>query len=137
MALLDVNWNPSRRELRQFALLWIGFFGLIGAYSLWGHDSLRAATAFWAVAAAGLVGYLRPGVFRPVYLLWMALALPIGWTISHLLLLIVYYLILTPIGLLMRLVGYDPMERRLDRSAKSYWTAHDPEADAARYFKQY
>ena len=137
MALLDVNWNPNRRELRQFALIWIGFFGLIGVYSLWGQHSLRAAAAFWAVAAAGLVDYLRPGVFRPVYVLWMALALPIGWTISHLLLLIVYYLVLTPIGLLTRLVGYDPMERRLDRSAKSYWVAHETPTDTEQYFKQF
>jgi hypothetical protein len=137
MALIDVNWNPSRRELRQFALIWIGFFALIGVYCWWGHDSLRAASIVWAVAAAGLLGYLRPGVFRPVYVLWMALALPIGWTISHLLLMIVYYLVMTPIGLLMRLFGYDPMERQFECSAKSYWKTHDPAASTARYFKQY
>ena len=88
----------------------LGSLALIGAYCLWGKDSLRAAAAFWAVAAAGLVGVLRPGFLRPVYVLWMALAFPIGWTVSHLLLLIVYYLVLTPIGLLMRLFGYDPLE---------------------------
>jgi Saxitoxin biosynthesis operon protein SxtJ len=137
MALIDVNWNPTRRELRQFALIWIGFFALLGVYSLWRHDSLQAAVTLWVVAACGLLGYVRPGVFRPVYVVWMALALPIGWTISHLLLLIVYYLVLTPIGLLMRLFGLDPMERKFDRAAKSYWTAHDPAPDAARYFKQY
>jgi hypothetical protein len=137
MALLDVNWKPARRELRQFALMWIGFFGLIGMYALWRHDSLRAAVVLWIVAATGLAGVLRPGVFRPVYLVWMALALPIGWTVSHLLLVIVYYIVLTPIGLLMRLVGFDPLERRLDRSANSYWIAHEPPADARQYFKQF
>jgi hypothetical protein len=137
MALLDVNWNPGRHELKQFALLWIGFFGLIGAYCLGGKDSLPAAAALWAVAAAGLVGYLRPGFLWPVYILWMVLAFPIGWTMSHLLLLTVYYLVVTPIGLLMRLFGYDPLQRRFDRSAKSYWVPHDPGADAARYFKQF
>jgi hypothetical protein len=57
--------------------------------------------------------------------------------VSHLLLLVVYYLVLTPIGLLMRLIGYDPLQRRFDRSAQSYWTPHDPAADDARYFKQF
>lgn len=137
MALLDINWNPKPRELRQFAVLWLVVFGLIGAYSLWGRGSLPAAAAFWVVAAAGLVGYLRPGFLRPVYILWMALAWPIGWTISHLLLLSVYYLVLTPIGLLMRLFGNDPLQRRFDPSAKTYWTPHDPGADEARYFKQF
>ena len=137
MALLNVNWNPDRRELKQFALLWLGFFVLIGVYCLWGKDSPRAAAVFWAVAAAGIVGFVRPGFLRPVYVVWMALAFPIGWTVSHLVLIVVYYLCLTPIGFLMRLFGYDPLNRRFDPSAKSYWTDHDPSADAARYFKQY
>jgi hypothetical protein len=137
MALLDINWKPSHRELKVFALMWIGFFALIGAWALWRHESQQAAVIFWVVAAAGLVGLVRPSVFRPVYVVWMALVLPIGWTVSHLLLMFVYYLVLTPIGLGMKAVGYDPMERKLDPAAKSYWIAHDPEADSARYFKQF
>ena len=137
MALLEVNWNPGRRELRQFAMLWLGFFALVGVYCLYGKGSLTAAAIFWGVAAVGLVGCVQPGFLRPVYILWMALAMPIGWTISHLLLLAVYYLVLTPIGLLMRLFKYDPMNRQFDRTAKSYWEPHDPGADVARYFKQY
>jgi hypothetical protein len=137
MALLDVNWNPDRRELKQFALLWIGFFALVGAYAMWIKHSPQTGTILWAVAALGVAGYLRPGFIRPMYVVWMALAFPIGWTISHLLLLVVYYLVLTPIGLLMRLVGYDPMNRQFDRAANSYWTQHDPAAEKSRYFKQY
>ena len=137
MALLDVNWNPSRRELKQFALLWIGFFALIGVYLLWARESLGAAAACWVVATLGIVGYLLPGILRPVYILWMALALPIGWTISHLLLLMVYYLVLTPIGFSMRLLGYDPLNRDFDPSAKSYWIPHDPSSEPSRYFKQF
>ena len=137
MALLDVNWKPARRELRQFAMIWIGFFGLIGVYALWRHDSQRAAVVFWAVAVAGLAGVALPSLFRPVYLAWMALAFPIGWTVSHLLLVIVYYVVLTPIGLLMKLVGFDPLERRFDRSADSYWVAHETPKDATQYFKQF
>jgi hypothetical protein len=137
MALLDINWNPTCRELRQFALIWLGFFALIGIYCLWGKDSLRAAAVFWAIAAAGSLGILWPTLLRPVYLVWMTLALPIGWTVSHLLLMVVYYLVLTPIGLLMRLFQYDPMRRQFDRQAKSYWTPHDADADKAAYFRQF
>jgi hypothetical protein len=137
MALVEINWNPSRRELKQFGLLWVGFFGLIGAYCLWFQDSRPAAATFWVIAAAGLAGFFAPGALRPVYVLWMAVALPIGWVISHLVLLATYYLVFTPVGLLMRLVGYDPLNRHIDRVAKSYWTPHDSDVEAARYFKQY
>jgi hypothetical protein len=137
MALLDINWNPGRRELRQFAGLWILFFALVGAYCRWVSASPTAATVFWIVAVFGLVGLVAPGVMRPIYLVWMALALPIGWTVSHLVLVLVYYGVLTPVGFAMRLFGYDPMKRSYDRSAKSYWVDHDPAAEPSRYFKQY
>jgi hypothetical protein len=136
MALLEINWNPSRRELKQFAGMWIGFFALVGLSCLL-KKGPTPAVLFWLVALAGMLEFVLPGFLRPIYVLWMCLALPIGWTISHLLLLSVYYLVLTPIGLTMRLLQRDPLDRRIDRSAKSYWTPHDPGAGASRYFRQF
>jgi hypothetical protein len=137
MALLQINWNPNRRELRQFAALWVGFFGLIGAYYLWVGDSLTAPIALWAIAAVGIAGWFAPSLIRPLYVVWLALAMPIGWTISHLLLLVMFYLVFTPIGLIMRACGYDPLERRFDRSASSYWHDHDRTTEFDQYFKQF
>src|SRR5688572_30989316 len=135
MALIEVNWNPNRRELKQFAVLWCGFFALIAAYFAW-QGSLVVAATFAVLVLFGLVSYFRPNAIRFVYLLWMAIALPIGWTISHLVLLMLYYLIVPPIGLIMRLVGYDPLERSIDDTAKSYWVPHSATTDASQYFKQ-
>ena len=67
----------------------------------------------------------------------MCAAFPIGWTVSYLLLAAIFFLVLTPIGLVMRLFGRDPMLRALDRSAKTYWVPHNPGADPRRYFKQF
>jgi Saxitoxin biosynthesis operon protein SxtJ len=136
MALLEIKWKPSPRELKQFAAIWIGFFALIGISCLV-RKGLTPAVVLWLVAGVGFLEFVRPGFMRPIYVLWMALALPIGWTVSHLLLLAVYYLVLTPIGLIMRLLRHDPLERRFDRLAKSYWTPHDPSAQPSRYFKQF
>ncbi|MEX2140396.1 MAG: SxtJ family membrane protein [Pirellulales bacterium] len=137
MALLQINWNPNRRELRQFAALWVGFFGLIGVYCLLVSGSLTAAVALWAISVIGIVGWFVPSFIRPPYVVWLALAMPIGWTISHLLLLIMFYLVLTPIGLIMRVCGYDPLQRRFDRSAQSYWHDLEQNKDFDQYFKQF
>jgi hypothetical protein len=137
MALLQTNWKPSQRELRQFATLWVGFFGLIGLYFLLVRGSLTAAVALWAISVVGIVGWLVPSFIRPLYVVWMALAMPIGWTVSHLVLLAVFYLIITPIGLIMRACGYDPLERRFDRTAKSYWHDLDQNTAFDQYFKQF
>jgi hypothetical protein len=62
---------------------------------------------------------------------------PIGWMVSHLVMLLTWYAVIAPIGWLMHAVGYDPMHRRLDPGAESYWVAVTPDKQAERYFRQY
>jgi hypothetical protein len=137
MALLQLNWKPNRRELRQFAALWVGFFGLIGLYCFLVRESSTAAIVLWAISVVGVGGWFVPSLIRPLYVVWIALAMPIGWTVSHLLLLAMFYLVFTPIGLIMRACAYDPLARRFDRVAKSYWHDHERNAEFHRYFKQF
>ena len=56
-----------------------------------------------------------------MYVGWMDASWPMGWVFSHVLLGVTYYLVITPIGLILRLLGKDPMRRRFDREAKTYW----------------
>ena len=57
--------------------------------------------------------------------------------VSYTVLAMVFYLVLTPIGLLMRLVGYDPMSRRFDKDAASYWVPREGSRKVGRYFRQF
>ncbi len=138
MAMIDINWNPSRRELRQFAGLLAVLGPLAGTYMWWRHD---AGTTGTYVAAAGLVlggiGFALPALLRFVYVGWMIAVFPIGWTISHAILALIFYTVITPIGLVMRLVRRDPMHRTFDREAKTYWLDRDPSPPNARYFRQF
>ena len=138
MALVDINWNPSRKELRVFSLLLIGF-GAIVAVILYRRLESQAPSevVLFITGALGLTGLVAPLLVRPVYLLWMGLAFPIGWVVSHVMMLAVYYLVLTPIGLVMRLCGRDPMQRQLDRDAKTYWLPRSTRSDLKSYFRQF
>ena len=69
-----------------------------------------------ASGAVIVVYYLIPRLRRPLYRGWIYSVIPIGWLVSHLLLIIIYYLLFTPVGLVMRLVGYDPMRRKLEEN---------------------
>ncbi|HUP42184.1 MAG TPA: SxtJ family membrane protein [Thermoanaerobaculia bacterium] len=60
----------------------------------------------------------------------------IGWTLSYLVLGIVYYLVLTPVGLLLRLAGHDPLERAREEGRPSYWVERQPARELGRYFRQ-
>jgi hypothetical protein len=139
MSLVEINWTPSRKELRQFAGLWLPVFAaLAGALVVYRSGNWRAAAAVWVAGAiAGAVGLLRPQLFKPVFLGWMVAAYPIGWTVSTLVLLATYYLVFTPVALLMRLFRYDPLYRRIERARPTYWVEHDQPGDPATYFRQF
>lgn len=135
--MIDINWNPSARQLRQFSLLLAAVLVAV-AWWLYGKSTASVGLAVTLLAAAaGVVGWVRPGWMRVVYVVWMAAVFPIGWTVSHLLLAAIYYLVITPVGVIMRVCRYDPMQRRFDRTGKTYWKRRVDQDDTKRYFKQY
>jgi membrane protein YdbS with pleckstrin-like domain len=137
MAILDVNWNPTAKQLRQFSLLLVVFLAALG-WLFWKSQSPAwAITATTAAVVSGLIGILRPNLMRVVYVAWLAAAFPIGWLVSHLLLAAIYYLVITPIGVMMRICRYDPLQRRFDPQAETYWKPREDRRDSKRYFKQY
>ena len=137
MALIEINRNPSPKELRTFGLLFLLFAGLVGAGFIWRAHALGIARAIW-IGGAVIVAifFAIPPLRKPIYLGWIYATFPIGYVVSHVALAIVYYGVFTPIGLVMRLAGHDPMTRRFDRSATTYWVEHDPSKDPKRYFRQ-
>jgi len=109
------------KGLRQFGLMLAGFiagiFGLLLPW-IWGF-SLPVWP--WVVGGVFLVwSLLAPTSMRPVYVGWMRVALLIGGVINRILLGTVFYLVIFPMGIIMRMMGKDPMRRKLDESKKSY-----------------
>ena len=138
MGMIEVKKTFSRNELLWFGPLFAIFMGII-CWILWRCGVPSTPIALLALAAFILIVfyYLFPAIQRPVYRGWMFSVLPIGWVMSHILLTLIYYLLLTPIGLIMRIVGYDPMQRKLEKNKQTYWIARQEENDPKRYFKQY
>jgi hypothetical protein len=97
-----------------------------------------AVAAAVALTVLGVVVWLHHSFGNRFYETWSLLFLPLAWSVSSLLLVLVYYGVLTPIGLVLRLVGRDPLHREFDRSAASYWVKRDEMAvDPDRYFCQF
>jgi hypothetical protein len=139
MAMLEVNWNPSRKELKQFAGIWfpLACAVLCGVLYRW-NVRVGVISAFASIAAVvAVVGYFIPAVSRAVYVGWMVAAFPLGWTISHLVMGLVYYVLITPMGLIMRWCGRDSMGRTFDPGRDSYWVPRTPPKDKQQYFRQY
>jgi hypothetical protein len=137
MNLKDIISQPTAKDLRVFAVLQFVFFCLIGFLL---RGSLPAAGIGVVLVVSLLVaiaGCLRPAWVRPVYVGWMCAVFPIGWTISHIALGLVYYGVLTPIGIWRRRVAGDPMQREFDSSAETYWQQRGPSRKAESYFRQF
>ena len=140
MGIIEINKNPSRMDLLVFAESMAGILGIVGLLLLKHHPGV--SVVLWLIAIpvstiGGMAAWWLPGATRIVYLAWMYAVYPIGWTVSHLALAVVYYLVVTPIGLLMRLFGRDPMLRKFDPSATTYWQPHDSADEPERYFRQF
>ena len=137
--MIEINWKPSSRELKQFAGIWLpAIFAVVGFWVYRKAHSLPAAGAIWVVGAAlSVAAFQIPTLARWIFVGWMCAAFPIGWTVSHLLLAAIYYLLVTPIGLILRVCGHDAMQRRFDRGARTYWIERPPAPEAKRYFRQF
>lgn len=139
MSMMPINWTPSRRELRWFAGLLIVFFaGIAAAWARRSGLTAGPVILFAVTATIGLIGLVAPEAIRRVYVGWMIAVWPLGWLVSHVLLATIFFGIITPIGLALRICGLDPMKKSLDRSAKSYWIprSSDP-SNSERYFRQF
>lgn len=62
-----------------------------------------------------------PILLKPIYIIWIRLAILLGWINTRLILFAIFYLVFTPMGLLMKLFRFDPLERRIDKKKTSYW----------------
>jgi len=138
MALIEVDWNPPRRQLRQFALMFLVFFGALGTVLYFKGRPLIVSEILWNAAwIVGLMGLLFPPLVRPVWVAMMAVTLPIGFVVSSVLMAVIYFVVLTPVGVVMRLLGYDPMRAGRAPENGSYWIERPKGVDVRRYFKQY
>ena len=136
--MIAINWNPDRKELRQFSAALFVFTLLVGGVLWWKLGPNRISQTLWIGGPLlSIVGLAVPPVMRPVFIGLSLLAFPIGYVIGFVALASVYYLLITPIGLALRLFGRDSMHRTFDRDSTTYWIRRRESLPAKRYFQQF
>jgi len=137
MAMMEINKNPSAKELMWFGVLLFIFAAGVGSWLYFGGSPFAGRLVWGIGGALGLVFFAVRPAQRYIYLGWLYAAFPIGYVVSHVIMGVIYFGVVTPVGLIMRALGHDPMNRVFDKQAKSYWIEHRTDRDPKRYFKQF
>ena len=114
---------------RVFGLVFAGFFSIVGFWPLIGGAGPR----IWCLAIAAafaVVAFIRPGLLTPLNKLWTKFGLIIHRVVNPIVMGLVFYLTITPMGLVMRLFGKDLLNLKLDPNRKSYWIERQPPGPA-------
>lgn len=132
----------TRRKIIEFGVTFFVILSVIvPLYSGWRNGWQWQPWLWWPVGVgAGLAALCAAtGMWMaPVYRAWMRLALLLGTVMTAVIVTLVFYLLITPIGLLRRLLGSkSSYAKGLDRQAQTYWTQRRQKADAAGMEKMY
>jgi len=111
----------TKKELREFGLIFgailVVLFGLLLP---WVFEKAFPLWPWWVFAVTGSLALIFPMGLQPFFKLWMLFGGVMGWINTRLILGIVFYLVFVPFGLVMKLLGKDPLSRKLDSEMKTY-----------------
>lgn len=129
MIILDQinNIESGKKDLRNFGIIMAVALSLIGSYLFW-KESNYYPHIFGIAVAFLLLGLLLPVVLKPVHKVWMTISILLGWVMTRLILSVLFYLLVTPMGLLFRLFGKRFLNTKIDKDAESYWVMREESA---------
>jgi len=134
----DVTAPPTDRMLCQFAAIGAIALAALAIWQLRSSGSLALAGGFATAAAVVVaVGFAKPRWLAPIFTLWMIAAFPLAWLVSTLVLAVIFFGLLTPLGLVFRLMGRDPLDRAWPGRQDSYWQEKPAADKTERYLRQY
>jgi Saxitoxin biosynthesis operon protein SxtJ len=136
--MIPINWSPDRKTLGEFSEAGMFALGMVAAPLAYFRGHSWLAAMFWVLGVVlRLVGLVRPGWLKPVFLGLTLATWPIGWVVSRVALGVLYFLVFTPIALVFRLIGRDDLQRAADRDSKSYWEPYRPNRGLERYLRPF
>jgi hypothetical protein len=133
----ELNTKPTRKDLLSFGLIVAVGLGAFGAYAMFRAHKPDTAMILWAIGGAVFVLAQIPPIGRLLYILWMGFGLVIGFFTAPVIMLVLYTVVIVPVGLWFKITRRDTMRRQLDPAATSYWEDYPGDEDPASYVRQF
>lgn len=133
---MERTTDPTRRDLLVFGITLAAVVAVGGLVVAARTATSTPSRVVWGAGGALVLLYAAvPLLRRPVFLGTGLLTWPIGWVVSHVVLLATFLVVFTPIGLALRATGRDALQRRAGQAATTWWTPHrQPRTAAGRWF---
>ena len=147
MAAVELNFDPSAKQLRQFGIIGLVAFPLIGwlfsgkppitDFAAWEPKQTKIFAGFCVAAIAfGALAFTKPSLLKWVFITASVITFPIGFVLGEIVMLLIFALAFVPMSLVFRWIGRDSLDRTLDRETESYWVEKQQAKDASSYFRQ-
>ena len=126
MAIIEEikNIKGDKSDWKKFGITMAVILAIIGFDLLWKKNHYYGYF-FFPAAAFLITGVFLPSVLKPVYKAWIALSVVMGFIMTKVIMVIIFYLIVTPIGLIASLTGKKFLDMKIDKNAKSYWIVRE------------
>lgn len=130
--------QDEKKQYRTFGFGLTGLLTIFGSLQIYkGHDD-RCVYFFGASFVALMLSIFFPVALKYIYKVAMFVAHAIGWFNTRVLLGIIFYLLLSPIGIFLRIIRKDLLDRKLNKSSDTYWKTYKiHDTDLSRYEKQF
>ncbi len=125
---------------RTFGIVFAVVFLIVALWPLRAAPTAFSTINWWALAfavAVLAVALFRPALLRPANRLWLKFGLLLHRIINPVVMAVLFFGVVTPYGVIMRLVGKDPMQRKYDESAETYWVDHESKTTSATMKNQF
>ena len=133
---MESGLDITVKELRKFGLVMTAPLVLAGCYLLW-KDRSAAPFVLGAAGTCFLTALIRPGLLSPFQRVWMKLAHALSIVTTTVILVVTYYLVMTPLGIFLRLIGKDLLQLKYQHKCSTYWVPVDGDGPHSRPDKPY
>lgn len=128
---MNENSKIKKSDLRTFGLIWAGIFLVIGIYPLLDNENLR----IWSVVISLLfiaVSFIKPVIMTTFYKKWVLFGAVIGGIVSKVIMFILYFGLFTPVSLVLKIMGKDLLNKKVDKSVNSYWVERETQPQSMK-----
>jgi hypothetical protein len=118
------NIKGDKSDWRKFGITMGIILAVMGFYLLWKGKNY-VEYVFSLAAAFFILGLVISSALKPVYKAWMVMSVIMGFIMTRVIMVFIFYMIVTPVGFVASIIGKNFLDMKIDKTAESYWMVRE------------